>query len=366
MRNIRFSCFQCGQHLVAEGEWVGLDIHCPGCGNTLTIPAEGDGHFATPHFAAFNRSEEGELLAVTQQRDALAGERDALAAERDALSAQHKTLAAELEHMRGMLEMAEMAREALQAALRKSKESLSENDEGFLSIQAEHDAAKAELAQTKRLVTEQETALQAAGEEARARAEEARKLAESLSEQTAQLTAAREETEEARRTAAKLAEDFNQSGDALARAFAACAVVEAERDKFKADLAVQFQLEEFLVLKEKNGVSDAKLAEEREAVGRALRELEESRDALRVAGDERVRLALELAASRDALSETKLEQDNAVLRGLVERLNEELKHRPPSRRRRNWLPRREVAMRVFNWPWGRRLAISKPQQTPSL
>jgi hypothetical protein len=38
MAEIKFSCPQCGQHIAGNEQWSGLQIQCPTCATTLTVP----------------------------------------------------------------------------------------------------------------------------------------------------------------------------------------------------------------------------------------------------------------------------------------------------------------------------------------
>ena len=38
MASFKFSCPHCGKHVEAEEEWVGMEVECPHCQNTIHIP----------------------------------------------------------------------------------------------------------------------------------------------------------------------------------------------------------------------------------------------------------------------------------------------------------------------------------------
>ena len=133
---------------------------------------------------------------------------------------------------------------------------------------------------------------------------------------------------------------------------------------------MNFELSEFLGLKEKLRGLETERTELRDTLARTAHELGTAKAELRRSHETRVKLELELAAAKYALSEDKLEQDNTVLRGLVTRLNEELQqYRPMSRRAaarfaaraRSW--RNDVS--IFRWPWSRRLVIRETQRNPT-
>ena len=222
MRNIRFSCFQCGQHLVAEGEWSGLDIHCPGCAIPLTIPAECES------VAAERAAHEGELQSLRADRDRLAAEREASAAEHDGLAAERTALATEVERLKGMLEMAEMARGSLQSSLREAKQEAWEKKQRIKHIQERHESVQADWSQDRRLIIDQESQLQASREKTQEIAGENRQLAGALAKHEQLLEQAREETRGALQNAEGLNRSLEETKGELGRALAACEKAEAE------------------------------------------------------------------------------------------------------------------------------------------
>jgi hypothetical protein len=41
MSEFKFSCPQCGQHILCDPRWSGSEINCPACQQTLVVPAVG-------------------------------------------------------------------------------------------------------------------------------------------------------------------------------------------------------------------------------------------------------------------------------------------------------------------------------------
>ncbi len=41
MSEFKFSCPQCGQHILCDTEWGGREINCPACQQTLVVPSLG-------------------------------------------------------------------------------------------------------------------------------------------------------------------------------------------------------------------------------------------------------------------------------------------------------------------------------------
>ena len=311
----------------------------------------------------------GELDAAREETQAVKGDLEAARGEIEASKGQFETVrierdtfAAGLKHLKDALGAKDFEKNVLQAMLRKSNASLSEKEESLRHIQARQESVQVELAHSQRLIIDQESQLRASRAEFQEATQENQRLVGHLAKHEQLLAEAREETGQARKMGGKLGEDLKETRDELSRAFASLDGITAERDKLRADLSVNFELVEFNRLKENAGVLERALAEDREKLARALRDLENARAEVGRSHEAWVRVELELAASRDALSESKQEQDNAVLRDLVTRLNEELDDYRPSPRRGR--ARRAAKARdsrgdtgFFRWLWSRRLVI---------
>lgn|GEM_PF-5973021 len=327
MRNILFSCPACGQHLDAEAEWGGMEVPCPACEQAITIPPEAD------HSALHAMKSERDMIAIALQRA-----RDSLAA-------------------------AEREKQSLRAALGESGAALAVEEESFKNLLAKHESLQDEMAGLRRSSAERESRHEAVRGELQELAEESRRLTERLSGQERLAAGTREELNAALKNSETVVADWDETKLQLRQALAARDEAQRERNKLKADLSVRHELADFLALREKAAEMEIALNGVREKFGRVLVELRTARGEIHRLNDERVRLKLELAASRDAMAGSKLERDNAVLRSLVKRLNEELnQYRPLSRRAATKLAARLRAARgekgIFPLSWLRRLAIS--------
>jgi chromosome segregation ATPase len=147
-----------------------------------------------------------------------------------------------------------------------------------------------------------------------------------------------------------------QTTAALAHVRAELGLAAAERDKLQALVREDHELAEFVEVKTERDSLEAELREIQARLGafrEKIDELTAERESLK---RERTELQLRVAALRDAHEDTQLQQDNEVLRRMVERLNEELKQAQPenAKRKRREAPggvvgglARAVANRVF-------------------
>ena len=123
----------------------------------------------------------------------------------------------------------------------------------------------------------------------------------------------------------------------LAHARAELGIATADRDRLQAIVREDPTLSEYVDLKADYDRMETELRDTHlrlDSLQGTVGALAEERDALR---RERTELQLKVAALRDAHDDTQLQQDNEVLRRMVERLNEELKEAQPEiakRRRR--------------------------------
>ena len=125
------------------------------------------------------------------------------------------------------------------------------------------------------------------------------------------------------------AAESSQIKATLAHLRAELGLAVSERDKLQALVKEDHQLSEFADLKSDRDRFETELKEVQGRQG----DLREKIDALCIERDtikrERTELQLMIAAMRDAHDDSQLQQDNEVLRRMVERLNEELKLAQP-------------------------------------
>lgn len=120
----------------------------------------------------------------------------------------------------------------------------------------------------------------------------------------------------------------------LAHVRAELGLAVAERDKLQALVREDHELAEYVEAKCERERAETELKEAQvrlHGLAEKVEALISERDSLK---KERTELQLKVAALRDAHEDTQLEQDNEVLRRMVERLNEQLKESQPDKRKK--------------------------------
>ncbi len=322
MSETRFLC-ACGQHIVAEGEWTGEPINCPSCGSLLRA-----------HAALSCMENSGGAAAAPGLR-------------------LGNTAAQEVSELKNLLEAAELDKGEFRALLRECEESLGRRDEALKALHATHGSALAELDNARARITELQARVEIA-------VSETGQLAARMEQQSADSA---RQVAEIRGVCATLEEANKATEQRLQASQAELAEMEVLKARLEKDIDSIPNAREIIPLR-------SNALEAREALALAKKELSTLRsqqarsegEIARLEG-KAVKLALELSAAQHALSESKAEHDNQVLRGLVERLNEELQqYRYLPKRTRKKLARKSRAATQggsFRWPWSRFFAISK-------
>ena len=368
MADVHFKCLGCQQSLVADESGVGVSFSCPHCNTAQTIPVstpaaliqtlQDDEKLAAGRRQASsdsglwvaqerlwqNQHQSAEQAVALVERDqrisALRAECDWLASELDQERHRRQALEPELdlarggwaaaekranecetgfEHASARLQQAEMAVKELSAQLELVK---TERSDAVLHL-ARHQEAFAELnLELEKVRAERSELEQILG---RARGD--------LDRTTADLAAAESHAEQA-------AADAGQFKASLAHLRAELGLAVSERDKLQALVREDHDLAEYVESKLERDRSETELRETQarlDGFRERIESLTAEREFLR---RERTELQLKVAALRDAHDDTQLQQDNEVLRRMVERLNEELKEAQPeiARRKRRAVP----------------------------
>jgi len=184
---------------------------------------------------------------------------------------------------------------------------------------------------------------------------------ESVAELTMELDKARGERKELDQILGRAREHLDQTTSELAAAQSSAGMSAAEMARLKASVATlsaelrqavaerdelqglvrdDHDLAEFVAVKTERDRIDTELKETQareESLAERIESLASERESLK---RERTELQLKVAALRDAHDDTQLQQDNEVLRRMVERLNEELKDLQPeiAKRKRRAAP----------------------------
>jgi chromosome segregation ATPase len=329
--DIAFECTTCGQHLVVDSIAVGTLLSCPMCASEVTVPddshrTDGTGHRnGTSH--GFERdladalipeeapepdldqTFESELRALRVERDRAAAAQTQVAADLKQLQVEKAAALSELERERATAaaqkaeledswQVSRRRAEALEAHLAVREAEMVERDCSFASLKAEVSLLE-------------ETLSRASADLELERAISARKvvLEEEVKELRHRLSTAEREAEALASTRDELQAEVEALRLGLKESQAGREVV-ALREQFQA--AEQAR---------ESAVRHQRMAEEecKRALG-VEAQLRADRDALLQRCQEAERRA-------DATSETKIEDDREVLRGIVQRQKEEIAQR---------------------------------------
>lgn len=325
MGDIRFSCSACGQSLVTDRSGAGLLINCPHCAQPVQIP-----YNSAP-------AEDPRL------RDLISSWSDRAAA-----------LTAEVEQLTSRLADSEAARTKSDAAFHAASADLIKARKLIETLQAENNQSSGEVEQLNGEIAKlrpELAAIQTAQAEAHALIERQRTALAESETRTAALQTEREVFEK----------DLAAMKTSLAGSRKETAALRVEYAKLCSQVAKNHDLAESIELRRGNEKLDLELREARASLAELNQKLEVSerqRGALR---DRSVELELKLAATREALSESQLAQDNEILRRLVERINEELKERSPAQKKAPVNPHGILGSIVALWRslWTRSIVASR-------
>jgi len=391
MGDFHFRCLGCQQSLVADESGAGVSFLCPHCNTAQIIPTtpsrsvstqspqedgksvsvqpnpaqpnlpfEAGGHWVTQERLWKNEHQSTEQAVAIVERDqrisALRAECDWLASQLDEERQRRQPLELELDLARGEWAAAEKRAAEMESGLhhassrlRQAELSLQELSDQLVVVKGERSDALVDLAHHQDSLAELNTELKQARAE-RTEAEEILGRARiDLDRAVTDLAAAESLAEHSSAEAAELKSTLSLLRTELAQAA-------AERDRLQALVSEDHELSDFAELKGDFDRMDIELRETQvrlDAFREKVDALTEEREALK---RERTELQLKVAALRDAHDDTQLQQDNEVLRRMVERLNEELRDAQPeiSRKKRRDATggvvgglARAVASRVF-------------------
>ncbi|MEA3187433.1 MAG: hypothetical protein QOD99_1263 [Chthoniobacter sp.] len=388
MRDVRFTCSHCQQPLVVDEEGAGLTVHCPQCSKELQIPSPISGAVLLSKAAPSGTKRLLDLErkiydAETQLNDA-----------RGEAEQRQRALVETLQELRSAkqecglaqdeLGVARDEREMLEAQLARAQTAALYAQEQLAQVEAERqrlalhaDQIESELShrqkQNDSVLTERNTLRAESAQKTSALNEFVAQLEtmrhermeiESIAHSTQlALGCAEEERTELRARLEQLTVEAAKHVAMLGELEKTLAETRRERDQFAADVRQNHELADFLALKSSRDL----LEEELRTTQGSLSDTREKhllatgeRDTLR---REAVDLRLKLSALRVETSECDLRRDNEVLRGIIERLNEELKDRPaPRKSRRNRDQRRSRVSDLARAVWAR-CFISDPEGT---
>jgi chromosome segregation ATPase len=269
------------------------------------------------------------LIERDQRISALRAECDWLASQLDEERQRRQALEPELDLARGEWAAAEKRANEYEtgfanssARLQQTEDSLRELTQQLELVKTERSEAVLELAHHQETFAELNLQLEKAVA-GRVEMEQILGRARSnLDRTTADLATAEADADQA--TA-----EVSQQQAAIAHLRAELGLAVAERDKLQGLVREDHDLAEFVETKTDRDRLDAELKETQarvEGMREKIESLTAEREGLK---RERTDLQLKVAALRDAHDDTQLQQDNEVLRRMVERLNEQLKEAQP-------------------------------------
>lgn len=363
MADVHFKCPACEQSLVSEETAAGFSISCPHCGKTLQIPlaardiSDERAQKSLSKWVARASALENDLRAVQQR---LADTESLYAESQVAVTEMKQRLrvaAAEGNCVQAEAITEKSRRETLESALQEARTDAStawqEVDElqtSFRVLERQKEAAVKELTHLRKLLedanSERNDLLADFAQKSAAHSEaligldaarkERQEMAGTLQRTQTELAHLQEKFAALERERARLAADLDAATMELPRSQKSLGRMTQERDRLLATIQQNPRLADNLALKNDRDRLEGELRDLQATLGdtrNKLQALQAERETLR---SENKSLHLKISAMRDLHSDTQLVQDNETLRGIIERLHEELKERgpAPARKRR--------------------------------
>jgi chromosome segregation ATPase len=296
------------------------------------------------------------LVERDQRISALKAECAWLTSQLDEERQRHATLEPELDLARGGWAAAEKRASELESGFQHASTRLQQAEISVTELSHQIEVVKTERSEAVlELANHQETLAELNLELNKAR-DERIEMEQILGRARADLDRATHEQAAAELVAEESASQASQLNATVAHLRAELGLAVTERDKLQSIVSEDHDLAEYAAMKSERDHMEAELRDAQsrlDGMREKINSLTIERETLR---RERTELQLKVAALRDAHDDTQLEQDNEVLRRMVERLNEELKEAMPdiSRRRHREATggvvsglARAVASRVF-------------------
>ena len=380
MGDVYFRCLGCQQSLVADESGVGVSFSCPHCHTSQSIPKSPPSvplptlqvdelaAASSSHASSSSSSDGGPEngpdsgLWVAQERlwknEHQSAEQAVALVERDQ---RISALSAECEWLSSQLEVERQRRQALEPELdlargewAAAEKRASEYEISFQHTSTNFQQAEAlvselthqlELVKTERsdavlaLARQHETfaELNLELEQAQAKRNEMEQILSRARGKLEQTTAELATSEAA---AEQSAAEAGQVNAALAHVRAELGLAVTERDKLQGLVREDHELSEYVQAKGDRDRFESELKETQarlDGFREKIDSLTAEREGLK---RERTELQLKVAALRDAHDDIQLQQDNELLRRMIERLNEELKEAQPdiAKRKRREAP----------------------------
>jgi chromosome segregation ATPase len=354
MGDLNFRCIGCQQNLVADDSGAGMPFNCPHCNTAQIIPPHATGVPAEQGelaLAAGGKAQAGDGLWSAQERlwqnEHQSSEQAIALVEREQ---RISALKAECEWLAGQLDEERQRRQKLEPELDLARGEWNKAEKRANEFEASHNHASAKLRHAEMYVEELTRQLDAVkGERSEAVMEQATQQ-ESIAELNLHLNKSRGDSAEMEQILARARADLDRAHAEMSAADHAAEEAAAEADQARTALS-HLRAEHGLATTERDRLQamlreDPDLADyaqartERDHFEQDLREIQgrlddykekiesltTEREALK---KERTDLQLRIAALRDAHDDHQLQQDNEMLRRMVERLNEQIKGGAP-------------------------------------
>lgn len=369
MGDVYFRCLGCQQSLVADESGAGVSFRCPHCNTSQTIPtaqpsvspttlkedeksatgrrpqASSDGNLWVAQERLWkNQHQTAEQAVALVERDqrisALRAECDWLTSQLDEERRRRQALEPELDLARGQWAAAEKRAVENEASFSDVASRLDQAEMAVKELTHQLDLVKSERSEAVLdLARQQETFAELNLELEKARSERA-EMEQILGRARGDLDRTASELAAAESAAELSAAEAGEIKASLAQLRGELGVAVTDRDKLQALVREDRELFQYVETKTERDRIEAELRETQarlDGFREKIEALTTEREALL---RERTDLQLKIAALRDAHDDTQLQQDNEVLRRMVERLNEELKEVQPelARRKRNAAP----------------------------
>jgi len=364
MGDVYFRCLGCQQSLVADESGAGVSFHCPHCNTAQSIPTpspsvslhtlqedqkpaadrhpqsspddglgDHDGLWVAQERLWQNEHQSAEQAVALVERDqrisALRAECDWLSSQLDEERQRRQAVEPELDLARGEWAAAEKRAGEYEACyhhaaarLQRAEISIEELGQHLDLVKSERSEAVLGLAHQHEVSAEMALDL----EKARAARAEMEQL---LGRARCQKDRAAADLAAAESAAEQSAAEAGQLKATLAHLRAELGLAVSERNKLQAIVRDDHELSEYVAIRAERDRFETELRDvqaRQDTFSEKIDDLIAEREALK---RERTELQLKVAALRDAHEGTQLQQDNEVLRRMVERLNDELKEAQP-------------------------------------
>jgi DNA repair exonuclease SbcCD ATPase subunit len=347
MGDMKFICPRCDQSLVVDDSGAGVIIECPHCANSIQIPMRG--RVVLEEIVALRQRIESVTAELLEARQVFTESENEAARTKALLTDAIRELSSTRQHLAektGELETLQTGYAGLMAQNAELTERFAESESARGGFEHQCEALRQSLSETqsradaaalacRESAVELEQvrgALAAAQVDLEALRSERKEIRLKLAQTENSLAEWKEHATAARAESAARATELEAQKLELARIAGLLEKVTEERDQLAVDLKLSPELAAMVELRNQGQRAELELNGTKKALEELRRDLATERAERGALRKEKIELELKLAAAREALEGNKLQEDNEVLRALVERLNEELRELGANRR----------------------------------